>query len=676
MRHGPTKVTLALQILLGAVLVALSVGILGFLEFDRERKHLEQNLLMTATAVDKAVDIELQTVLTGTSMLLASNRDFLDRQDLAGLHANLTKAAGKTRLINHFVLLDTSGQQLLNTQVSFDTPLPVTKNLDKYSAAIETGRPTISPLIIGTISKRPEILIIIPVIENGKTRFLFTSVISVRGLTGLLTSLNVPPEWLANIFDNQQNIVARTRDEDRFIGKKVSTGLQEQLKHGSSAIFESDNLNNVRSIAAFHQSETTGFGVTIGVPKSLIIQQAIEAQIFPGLLTVLAVFFLLMAWHYGMELMRRRDAEERFSASLANAAVGFAMTRLDGKFIDVNRAYCELTGYSLEEIRQFSFRQFIHPDDQQENMALYHRMLAGEIPAFVIENRFIRKDGRTVWVRKSISIVRGSNREPQWSFALVEDITDRKKTEVELEEKNQALERSNADLEQFAYVASHDLQTPLRNIVHYTQLLERRYKGKFDSETDDFIGFVVDGGKRMTRLLSDILTFSRVSRQSEPLRPIPAGDAVTQALLNLGPELVKSDAELQIDTLPVVMADQTYLTILFQNLLGNALKFRAPERKLVLSIKAQRDSSNRWRFAVSDNGIGISAEFHDKIFDIFQQLNPTAGSREGTGIGLTLCRRIVYHFGGNIWVDSTPGEGATFFFTLTQADETATPPSA
>jgi len=240
---------------------------------------------------------------------------------------------------------------------------------------------------------------------------------------------------------------------------------------------------------------------------------------------------------------------------------------------------------------------------------------------------------------------------------------ERKRSVAELHDKNTELERSNADLEQFAYVASHDLQTPLRNIVRYAQLLAHRYEGQLGTDADDFIGFIVDGGKQMTRLINDLLEFSRASLQSEPLRPISAGEAVAQALKNLELDVSKAGAEVIVGDLPVVMADQTYLASLFQNLLGNGIKYRAPDRKPVLSVSAERVSFDCWRFAVADNGIGIEPQYHDKIFEIFQRLDPTSNA-DGTGIGLTLCRRIVHRFGGTIWLKSEHGTGTTFFFTL------------
>jgi len=241
--------------------------------------------------------------------------------------------------------------------------------------------------------------------------------------------------------------------------------------------------------------------------------------------------------------------------------------------------------------------------------------------------------------------------------------TERSTAIAELRDKNEALSRSNADLEQFAYVASHDLQTPLRNMVSYAQLLDRRYKGRLDADADDFLGFIVDSSKRMTQLINDLLEYARITSQDRPLLPTPADTAVTRALANLKAVLDQSGADITIGSLPPVMAEPSHLVSLFQNLLGNALKYRMPDRPLRLSVTAERIDPEWWRFAVTDNGIGIEPAYHDKIFEIFQRLDP-ASELEGTGIGLTLCRRIVHRFGGAIWIESTLHVGTTVFFTL------------
>ncbi|BAE50028.1 Signal transduction histidine kinase [Paramagnetospirillum magneticum AMB-1] len=240
---------------------------------------------------------------------------------------------------------------------------------------------------------------------------------------------------------------------------------------------------------------------------------------------------------------------------------------------------------------------------------------------------------------------------------------ERIRATAELKDKNEALERSNADLEQFAYVASHDLQTPLRNVVSYTQLIERRYRGRLDSDADEFIGFIVDNTKKMTLLIHDLLDYSRASRQTEPPEPCSAGAAVEQALDNLRQDMETGHVEVRVGALPDVEAVPSHLVSLFQNLLGNSIKYRAPDRAAWISVSAEPAENGYWRFAVADNGIGIEPQYHEKVFEIFQRLNPSAET-EGTGIGLTLCRRIVHRFGGAIWVESEREGGTTIFFTL------------
>jgi PAS domain S-box-containing protein len=229
------------------------------------------------------------------------------------------------------------------------------------------------------------------------------------------------------------------------------------------------------------------------------------------------------------------------------------------------------------------------------------------------------------------------------------------------------LERSNAELQQFAYVASHDLQEPLRMVASYTQLLSRRYKGKLDEAADEFIAYAVDGANRMQTLINDLLAYSRVSTQGKAFEPTDCEDVLNQALANLRVALKESDAVVTHDPLPTVMGDDVQLMQLFQNLIGNAIKFR-DEKPPAIHIGVERKVTEReWLICVRDNGIGMDAQYADRIFVIFQRLH----SREeypGTGIGLSVCKKVVERHGGRIWVESRPGEGSTFYFTLPMSD--------
>ncbi len=257
-----------------------------------------------------------------------------------------------------------------------------------------------------------------------------------------------------------------------------------------------------------------------------------------------------------------------------------------------------------------------------------------------------------------------------WSFR---DITDQVIAEQRADALMQELARSNQDLEQFAYVASHDLQEPLRAVTGSVQLLARRYKGKLDPEADEFIGFAVDGTRRMKTLIVDLLAYSRVSTRGGKFEPVDTENALALALVNLGTAIEQSDAQVTHDPLPVVFGDAGQLALVFQNLISNAIKFRNSDKAPMIHISTQPLGGKKkmWQFAVRDNGIGIEKQYADRIFVVFQRLH-TIDEYPGTGMGLALCKKIIARHGGRIWVDSTPGEGSTFYFTLPSVEEVPT----
>jgi len=254
------------------------------------------------------------------------------------------------------------------------------------------------------------------------------------------------------------------------------------------------------------------------------------------------------------------------------------------------------------------------------------------------------------------------------------DITERKQTEAELHRYRQHLEemvaqrteelaRSNKDLEQFAYVASHDLQEPLRIITGYVQLLAERYQGQLDEKAHKYIEYTVDGAARMSDLIRDLLDYSRVNRSSE-LRSLPVEEPLQLALANLQSSVRESGAAVSWDPLPTVASDKSQLVQLFQNLIGNAIKFRSPQRPPQIHVSA-REEADEWVFSVCDNGIGFEQQYEDKMFMIFQRLHGRA-EYPGTGIGLAICKRIVERHGGRIWARSVLGQGSTFSFTISK----------
>ncbi|MBB2913717.1 signal transduction histidine kinase [Streptosporangium becharense] len=245
---------------------------------------------------------------------------------------------------------------------------------------------------------------------------------------------------------------------------------------------------------------------------------------------------------------------------------------------------------------------------------------------------------------------------------IVSELEEARSSRRQIAAQAEELKRSNAELEQFAYVASHDLQEPLRKVASFCQMLQQRYAAQLDERANTYIDFAVDGAKRMQVLINELLTFSRVGRVNHDPVETDLNEAVGRALSNLSAVVEESQAEVEVGDLPVVVGDRTQLVMLWQNLIGNSLKFRVPGRAPRVRVEAER-GDGQWRMTVTDNGIGIAANFADKIFVIFQRLHQR-DAYEGTGIGLALCRKIVEQHGGRIWLDTEYTEGARFVLTL------------
>jgi light-regulated signal transduction histidine kinase (bacteriophytochrome) len=238
----------------------------------------------------------------------------------------------------------------------------------------------------------------------------------------------------------------------------------------------------------------------------------------------------------------------------------------------------------------------------------------------------------------------------------------------ELERRSIDLQRSNADLLQFAYVASHDLQEPLRTIASYVGLLGHRYNGKLDESAEKYIEFAISGADRMQTLIGDLLTYSKAGTQELERRPVSMNAVVNVVLENLAASREQTGAQIAVEALPAIAVDEKQLIQVFQNLIGNAIKFHKPDEAPEICITASKRDSAEWIFAVKDNGIGFDEEYTERIFQMFQRLHGI-GKYPGTGIGLAICRRIIEQHGGRLWATSSPGVGSTFFFSLPASEK-------
>jgi len=346
-----------------------------------------------------------------------------------------------------------------------------------------------------------------------------------------------------------------------------------------------------------------------------------------------------------------------------------------------------------------AYQSDMHPEDRERVLTSIQRVVAQREPEHHVQYRIIRPDGEVRWLEAHGRLTLDEQGQPARLTGVCTDITERlaleedarrlvreqaaraeaerarqhtaellaslEKAQAELAQRAQELARSNSDLEQFAYVASHDLQEPLRMVASYVQLLSRRYKGKLDADADEFIRYAVDGATRMQALINDLLAYSRVGTRGKEPVPVPLEKCAERALSHLRLALEESGAEVKVESLPWVKGDETQLAQLLQNLVGNAVKFRG-ERPPRIRVSATREEDTV-TVTVEDNGIGIEPQYYERIFAIFQRLH---GKEEypGTGIGLSICKKIVERHGGYIWVESTRGQGSTFRFTLAAAE--------
>ncbi len=336
----------------------------------------------------------------------------------------------------------------------------------------------------------------------------------------------------------------------------------------------------------------------------------------------------------------------------------------DGTIQRVNQAASGLLGYESVELVGRSAADVF--EEGIDVLSLFKQPDGNDVIRS-IDTNVVTKDGRDVAVSLSGSVMRDDDGEIQGMVCVAQDITDRKEALEMLERQTEELARSNSELEQFAWVASHDLQEPLRMVASYTQLLAKRYQGKLDSDADEFIEFAVDGAARMRRLINDLLELSRVGTRGKDFQATDCEAIYDRTLVNLQALVDDSDALVTHDRLPTVIGDGTQLGQLFQNLIGNAIKFRRDDEQLTVHVGAERQDGN-WVISVRDNGIGIDPQYAERIFVVFQRLHGK-GDRSGTGIGLAVCKKIVERHGGRIWVTSLPDEGSTFYFTLPVNEE-------
>jgi PAS domain S-box-containing protein len=356
-----------------------------------------------------------------------------------------------------------------------------------------------------------------------------------------------------------------------------------------------------------------------------------------------------------------RRSEEQLRVATLAAELGVWSWKADKLSATVSANWKRLFGVTLDSEVTFQiWHDSIHPEDRDSALREF-TSINQDHPEFSMEYRVLHPDGTIRWIidrGRALYDVGGRATE---IAGITLDITKRKHAEEDLLRTSHELERSNKDLESFAYIASHDLQEPLRTITGFLQLLELRIGNQLDDKTKQYIEYAVDGSKRMHQMITDLLSYSRVSMQPYSLKAVNLREPLDHALSATRKSIEDSGASIAIQDLPSVRADASQMLQVFQNLLGNAIKFRS-ERPLEIQIGARKDQQF-WVLWVKDNGIGLDPEQREKIFQVFQRLH-SRRKYPGSGIGLSICKKIIERHGGSIWVESTPNAGSTFYFSL------------
>jgi PAS domain S-box-containing protein len=363
------------------------------------------------------------------------------------------------------------------------------------------------------------------------------------------------------------------------------------------------------------------------------------------------------------DVTERNERDAKYRGLLEAAPDAMLVVNQAGDIVLLNVQAQKQFGYHCDELVGQQVKHII-PNGFAERLVADGTRSAAEALAQQIgtgiELQGRRKDGSDFPIEIMLSPL--ASREGTLVTAVIRDISVRKEAEAHLLKTVGELKRSNDELKHFAYVASHDLQEPLRMVASYTQLLAKRYRGKLDNDADEFIGYAVDGCNRMQQMIRDLLTYSSAGTSATTLQPISSELALQVAVTNLRVAIEESGALVSHDSLPTVIADDTQLTQIFQNLIGNAIKYRGPGVPRI-HISARTDGRRERIFSVRDNGMGIDPQYFDRIFVLFQRLHGR-GDFAGTGIGLSICKKILERLGGRIWVESQLDQGSTFHFAL------------
>ncbi len=683
----------------------LMATIVLYYNYHQQRAALIKDAVESARTLSRLIDREFVTVEVSLSAL--STSPSIRSGDYAAFQSQAEQVVQRS-FINNVALIAPGGQQLVNTAVPFGQPLPQTGVMAQTQRVLQTGKPDISGLLMGAALKRPLSNVAVPVLSGSRATHSLSGVILPDHFQKLLVSYGLPDDRLTVIFDPSATVVARSHDLDRFFGKSVAPSLVNRLQLTNEDAFDAVTLDGTHVVSAFYRSSISGWGVAIGIPEDVLTADLRRSMwILISLTALLFVVSLVMALTMARRIARAVGAlrepalglgygtpvqvapqdiqevdevgeaigkasvllqesiqslaenEARFRGVVESAMDAIITANDEGVIVMFNAAAASMFGCPAAQAMGSPVTRFVP--------TRFHAHHAEFIRKHQKKNRFpddgksdglsgvtvgLRMNGEEFPAEVSLSsvVALGSI----LNTFIIRDVTSRVQA-------YKALERSNLDLQQFAYVASHDLKTPLRSIGGFVQLLERDYADKLDDKAIALIHRTANAAKRLEQLTEDLLSFARIEAEAKPFAPVDMGDVIKDALFLLDAALQTAGAKVSVSEMPTIRGDRAQLVQLLLNLLGNSVKY-CPDHEPVIEVMAAKQD-REWVFSVKDNGIGIDARHHDKVFEIFKRLH-NQNEFPGTGIGLAVCRRVVEGHGGKIWVSSSAGQGTTFSFTL------------
>jgi PAS domain S-box-containing protein len=671
--------------------------------YQQERALVEAGAVTTARALASALDDRVRLAQGELARLARSPALKASRWD-----AFRTEAIGAQQVeeVSSVVLLSEQGQ-VVNT-LSPAGAAPPRRMAPQMQLPLQTGQPAVSGVFNTPLRGRPAVAIGVPAFGADNTRYAVLVLLEAAQLREVLVRQKLPPGWLATLLDAEGNIIARTQDHDRFVGQRAREELLGRIRLQAESTLESTTLDGIPVVTAFSRAAASGWTVTISIPRAELRKPLLKSfyWLLAGALGLLA-FSAWLAWKLGSAIAgsirqlaqastslaggegfeppraafqeandlgmalhatagaiadARSELErqaQRLDAIVDTAMDGILSVEEDGRIVLFNRAAETLFRIPREQALGLPVETFIpaaHRDGHAARMLAFGRearparmMAAGR----VVQAQ--RADGEVFPVEASISVAREEGR--RLFTVILRDVTERQR-------HLDALTRSNLELQQFAFVASHDLRTPMRSVMGYLELIARRHGAGLGDKGMELVQRALRAGRQMDVLTSDLLGYARLDAQVRPMAMVELDSVLADALQMLDATVRETGAQVRAEPLPPVLGDRGQLVQLMLNLLGNALKYcrgRAPEVK----VWAER-GDGEWICHVSDNGIGIEPAHQERIFEIFKRLH-TQQEFPGSGIGLAVCRRVVERHNGRIWCTSTPGEGSTFSFTIADA---------